>query len=62
MYNVDIFTQSEQDILFFCQGGKIFLAGDRNGRIGIKPDFIPSDRYLHANDIITVDTPMTRIS
>ena len=28
MYNVDIFTQLEQDIIMYSQRGKVFLTGD----------------------------------
>ena len=62
MYNVNIFTQLEQDILLFNDRGKIFLAGYLNCRTGSKPDYIKFDRNLGDDDLIAIDTPTPRIS
>ena len=62
LYNVDIFNSIEDDV-FFKQYGKVFLFGDLNSRISIKPDYIENDRVIRSRDFETeADTPTPRCS
>ena len=47
--NVNLFEILESDINYFQSQGTVFVAGDMNSRVAVKPDLI---RYDRMNSII----------
>ncbi len=60
----NLFDILQDDINFFSNKGSVFVAGDFNGRVGIKPDHVIYDsNNIEMDDIdYTPDTPLARFS
>lgn len=62
--NVNLFSILEEDINYYQSRGTVFVAGDMNSRVGIKPDYISYDRMnsiLDGDDYVP-DLPLDRVS
>ena len=61
---VNLFEILESDIDEFSSVGAVYVAGDLNGRVGIKPDYISFDANINGLNSadFTPDVPSSRAS
>ena len=50
LFELDLFEKLSQDVMRFSSLGDVFLDGDFNARVGLRPDYVENfnlDRYVH---------------
>ncbi|MCG8113230.1 MAG: endonuclease/exonuclease/phosphatase family protein, partial [Candidatus Thiodiazotropha taylori] len=61
MYDTDLFSTLEADIMLYSSKGVVFLAGDLNSRIGVKHDYVENN-FGRSDDILNLfnEIPIAR--